>query len=154
MPVARYLLACCSLLAGMAHPAEILITDMQDIRFGVVPPTIGGLRATATFCVAIEPRGTYYVTGYGDGPAAAFNLQTPGGRQLPYLVLLSDRGRPRGEPLTPGVRVTGLRAKTPRRDGRCRQPPAQLAVEIDAATLSAAAPGDYRGTLRLTVAPE
>lgn len=135
--------------------AEVQITQLADIDFGRVPPTVSEVRSAANFCVALEPQGRFNIIATGDGPGGSFLLQQSGGvGAISYTVTVSDRGRGRGRLVQAGVPLGGLRALSPRPNGACSQPFGTVTAMIDGRALRAARPGFYRGTLNLLVAPE
>lgn len=143
--------------SAVLRAAELQIGSLEDIDFGRVPPTANRIRARASFCVALEPRGRYSITATGNGPGGRFLLQQSSASQLAglaYSVRVTDRGRRRGRLLQPGIPLSGLRALAPRPDGSCRGPFGTISVSLRGLDLRAARPGLYRGTLSLTVAPE
>jgi len=149
----------CSLLA-LSLPLhvsaeEILITDLEDLEFGVVPPTSGTLEASSDLCVVGPPRGFYSLLGFGNGTNGAFSLIESGNgvHTLDYSVSVTARGNGRGQPLIAGVPLTRLRPSNIRGNGRCA-PGGRISVIIDGEDIQGARPGRYNGTLTLTVMPE
>lgn len=140
---------------GFAADAQIQIRDLDDIDFGAVPPTIGDVRADASFCVAMAPRGRYSLIGRGDGPSGTFALTETGTEvhHINYIVRISDLGRRFGRVLRPGVAMNNLRASRQRQNGNCR-PEARIRIVVRGSQIAAAYPGRYEGTLSLTVVPE
>ena len=152
----RRLAALAPLLTALWLPmaaADIRIAELSDVRFGTLLPTAGPQTAVVTYCVALDPAGRYQMTASGDGPGGELLLHNAAGQRLPYRAWVNDRGRARGTELLPGQPVGGLRGKRPRGEA-CRPPPGRVTVEVGGAGLEGAAPGAYRGTLTLTVAPE
>lgn len=144
-----------SAISFSAHTAELQIKDLADIDFGEAPATIGTLRSNTSFCVAMQPRGRYSLVGFGNGAGGTFSLIDSGNgiHTLDYRVEVSDRGRRRGQPLLAGIPLSGLRASRFRNNGRCN-PRGAIAVIIDGNDIQNARPGQYKGTLMLTVVPE
>ena len=144
-----------NLLTGSAGGADIQVRDLEDINLGTVPPTVGNIRGSATFCVAMRPRGRYSLLGTGDGPGGRFAITETGTgvHRINYNVRVSDRGNRRGQRLRAGIPLRGLRASRFRNNGRCT-PRARVDVIVRAADTASAHPGRYEGTLTLTVVPE
>ena len=138
-----------------AYAADVQITDLNDVDFGVVPPTVGTLRADSDLCVSMQPRGRYSLVGFGNGTGGAFSLVDSGNgvHTLDYGVRINDRGNRRGRRLVAGVPLTNLRASRFSNNGRCN-PRGRIRVIINGADIQAARPGQYNGTLTLTVVPE
>ncbi len=146
-------LATMALVAASAAAVDIRISDLSDIDFGSVPPTAGPLINRMDFCVSMSENGRYNVIARGSGTADAFAIRN-GFQELPLTVRYTDKpGRP-GAQLTPGMPLGGLRAKKRRPGQDCRRPSASIEVELSAASLEAAGPGQYDGVLTLTVSPE
>ena len=153
-------LLCVCALGGSSLPIqlsaeEILITNLEDVDFGVVPPTTGTLEGNSDLCVVGPPRGFYSLLGFGNGSNGAFSLIETGNaiHTLDYSVSISDRGSNRGQPLIAGVPLTNLRPGNIRGNGRCA-PGGNIRVIIDGGDIQGTRPGHYNGTLTLTVVPE
>jgi hypothetical protein len=136
--------------AAMSNAATLSIVELEDVDFGTVPRNAGAISGDFRFCVSMDPKGPFQIIGVGDGTGGAFALlDTSGGSfEIGYAVVV------RGHELGPGVPFTGLRAAPPGAGGECRPPRYRLTVTVDAADLSSAPAGRYRGRLQLTVAPE
>lgn len=138
-----------------AADAELQIRDLQDLDFGLVPPTVGTLTADSDFCVPMVPRSRYSLIGFGNGSNGAFSLVDPGNtaHTIDYRVRISDRGRGNGDELFANTPLPGLRASNFLPNGRCN-PRGLIRVIIEGSEIQSAAPGSYDGTLTLTVVPE
>jgi hypothetical protein len=137
-------------IAATSNAATLSIVELEDVDFGTVPRSAGAITHSFRFCVSMDPRGPFQITGIGDGVGGAFALLNTGGGsfEIGYEVVV------RGHSLIPGVPYAGIRAGPPGPGGECRPPRYRLTVTIDAADLSSAPAGRYRGLLQLTVAPE
>jgi|GEM_PF-1487715 len=145
-------------LAGVtlcSSAADIQLGQLRDINFGAVPPTVGDLRGESPFCVSMQPRARYSLIGEGSGPQGSFRLTDAGNKAktVEYRITVTDRGRRRGRTLRPGQPLSNLRASRVRPNNRC-QPAGLIRVTVPAASIAAASPGRYAGTLSLTVVPE
>lgn len=150
----RHRLALLALLATTAgYAADIRISDLTDIDFGIVPPTAGQLVSTMDFCVSLDMNGQYGVVARGTGVARAFTLNN-GVSNLPYALRYSDNPGQPGTLMTPGFPEWGFRAKKRKKNEDCNKPSASIEVTIEAADLQAASAGQYFGQLVLTVTPE
>lgn len=155
----RPLLSALNLIFGLvsvnAHAATMQIVDLEDVDFGQVQTTATKLEQRLRFCVVSDPAGPYQISAYGSGPGGAFVLSVPGlATTIGFDAYISkQRGRP-GDPLVPGVPVTGLSAKPRLRNGRCHPPYVNLLIDINENDLSAAPGGRYAAILQITVAPE
>jgi hypothetical protein len=136
--------------AATSNAATLSIVELEDVDFGIVPRSAGAITQSFRFCVSIDPRGPFQITGTGDGSGGAFTLLNTGGGgfEIGYEVVII------GQVLIPGVPFTGIRAGPPGPGGECRPPRYRLTVTLDATDLASAMPGHYRGRLQLTVAPE
>lgn len=141
------------LAAASAVAVDIRISDLSDLDFGSIPPTAGPLTNTMDFCVSLSENGRYNVVARGSGPGDAFVLRN-GFWDLPYTLRYSDKPGRRGEELTPGLPLGGLKAKRRQPGQDCRRPAATIEVTISSASLESARSGRYNGVLRLTVSPE
>ncbi len=141
--------------SARAAEAQVQITELSDLDFGVVPPTVGTLTAESDLCVPMAPRSRYSLIGFGTGSGGAFSLVDSGNgvHSIDYQVRINDRGRSAGDELFAGTPMTGLRASNFLPNGRCN-PRGQIRIIIDGAEIGSAAPGNYNGTLTLTVVPE
>ena len=54
-----------------AADAELQITELKDLDFGLVPPTVGTLTADSDLCVPMVPRSRYSLIGFGNGSGGA-----------------------------------------------------------------------------------
>ncbi len=146
---------CAAITSIGAEAADVQISDLNDLDFGAVPPTIGTLSANSDLCVPMAPRGRYSLVGFGNGSGGAFSLVDSGNgvHQIDYSVRISDRGQGRAQELNAGVPLTELRASRFLNNNRCN-PRGNIEVIINGTDISGAPPGNYTGTLTLTVVPE
>ena len=138
-------------LTFSATAAEISITELNDVDFGPVSPTMGVLQERLRTCVNMTPPGPFQMLGLGYPGSGTFTLTSSAGESIDYSVAVQNRGR---HTMLPGIPVTGLMARQPRPTGDCQPPFTHIIIEIDSAQLQAAPGGRYRGTLELTVIPE
>lgn len=151
--LARICLAVALSLPGSGFTATIIITDLEDVTFGDLPPTIQGVRQRMSFCVNSDPAGPFRLTAIGveNGRFEVFN----GAQEaIPYQIYISRRRARLGREMFAGVTLNNLQARRLRSNGRCRPPRIWLSVLLDETALSRAPAGNYTGTLQITVAPE
>lgn len=145
---------CCS--CANAFAATLQITELSNVDLGEVPVGTDRLRQRMRFCVAMAPAGPFQITAFGAQHNGQFVLITGLGvdQGIGFDLFVSGRARGRGRQLTPGVPMSGLNARQPGRDGRCRPPFVQMRLVVDPRDLRTAASGRYGSQIQLTVAPE
>lgn len=135
--------------------ATIIITDLEDVEFGELPPTAVRVQQRISFCVNSDPAGPFRVTALGSGPSVTdFAISNEAGEVIPYSVYVARQRNRLGRALQPGVPSDPLQARRLGRDGRCRPPRVWLTVLIEDTDIQGAPGGRYAGTLQITVAPE
>jgi len=147
---------CCAATFPGALAATLQITELHDINLGEVPVGTDRLRQRMRFCVSMAPAGPFQITAFGTQHAGQFVLTNGLGVEqgIGFELFVSRRARARGRPLIPGVPMSGLNARAPRRDGSCRPPLVQMRLVVDRQDLRTAASGRYSAQIQLTVAPE
>ncbi|MFK7889141.1 MAG: hypothetical protein AB8G16_19975 [Gammaproteobacteria bacterium] len=151
-------LLCFVLLFALApsvvgQTSNIVISNLRDLDFGAVPPTVGSLRRVSRFCVGLDAGSTYRIAAVGSGEAGEFALS--GGLSiLPYTVHYSDRLNRRGRVLASGESQGDFRTRANINRSGCRRRTARITVSIGDQDLQAMPSGRYSGTLTLMVSPE
>jgi hypothetical protein len=146
--------ALAAMCAARAQGAELRISNLEDVDFGVVAGTANRIQQHVRICVSSTPAGPYQLTALGATAAGDFKLSSGGTAELDYSVLASPRGRGRSQPMSPGVPMGGFMAKEPRANGACQPPFSFVIIEIDPTDVQSAPGGQYNATLQLIVAPE
>lgn len=142
-------------LASPVQPAQLQITELEDIDFGSVVPGARNVRAQIRFCVVSIPAGPFQIIGMGSGSGGAFEMTHPVlDNTIAYDVFVQRSFGLFRRQLQPGVPNIVLFARPPRANGRCSPPYLRLLIDIDETTLRNAPGGEYRSILQLTVAPE
>ena len=144
------------LLVGLSVVAQanIRISGLQEIKFGIWTIGSGTLQSSNDICVAVDHPGPYQITAMGTGSANNFQL-TSGIDAINYMVFFNDTSGLSGrQQLTPGVPLTGLKGRKRKKKSDCNKPTANLSLEIPEVNLAAAPAGHYSGTLILVVSPE
>ena len=149
-----FLVAVALLVAAPLRGAELRISNLEDVDFGVVAGSANRIQQHIRICVSSAPAGPYQLTALGNAAGGDFKLTSGGAAELDYAVLASPRGRGNALPMTPGVPMTGFMAKEPRGNGACQPPFSFVIIEIDPVDVQGAPGGQYRATLQLIVAPE
>ena len=142
------------LLAQTTHAATIIITDLEDVDFGDLPPTSSTIAQRIRACVNSTPAGPYRLLAQGFTTDGSFHLTNGAGEALPYDVFASRRRNRLGRPLQAGIPRGGFSARSPNPNGRCRPPRVWITVVVQEEMLQQAPGGAYSGTLQITVAPE
>jgi hypothetical protein len=160
MPVRNWLAAlsaCGVALCGCpaaAQSTNVRISGLTDLAFGSL--TGGDVVRSENVCV-FSSTGTkgYRVTASGSGASNAFTLAN-GGAALPYEVQWNKlSNQTSGTGLTPNIALTGQTSTATQQ--QCNSGPTSsgtLILIIRGTSASAAAGGNYAGTLTLLIGPE
>lgn len=99
-------------LAGSAGAATVQISQLQDVTFTNLDPTVNASRNQSICVFSSTLLGGYSVTARGSGAGSAFTLSAGGSvNPLPYQVQWSaSAGANAGTALSPGVPLTGQSA--------------------------------------------
>jgi len=143
------------ILSTTSAYAVIRIYGLEDFNLGRWVLGAGSIRADASLCVAVVPRGPYQITAYGQGSGNSFVLSDVG-VNLPFRVFYNDRPRSNGaEELVPGQTLGGLRGRRVRGIRRaCSRPNANITVFVAESDLSQLPAGQYRGNVVIVAGPE
>ena len=141
---------------NVSHAAVLSITQLRDIVLGEVATSTDRLLYRVRACVNMTPAGPFQLTAFGDGPTGSFSLGNGVDDiyAVRYRVSVGNRPRRGLQTLAPGVPATGLFARQPRPNQRCRPPFTFIVVEIVREDLGRVPSGRYTGRLQLMVAPE
>lgn len=139
------------LISTPSHAQQLRIFSLQDVAFGDVPTGANNASQSMQFCVGMSPPGPIRMTAFGTSHNGRFALSSSNHHIVFDLKVRNNRFRSRD--LLPGVEITGITARPLRRNNRCRRP-LSIELDVDLATLRGAPPGNYRGLIQLTVAPE
>ncbi|MFT7652878.1 MAG: hypothetical protein ACI9UU_001987 [Candidatus Azotimanducaceae bacterium] len=134
--------------------ATIIITDLEDVEFGDLPPTSALVTQRIRICVNSTPPGPYRLTALGLTTTGAFELVNEAPQTITYVVHASTRRNGLGAPLVAGVPRTGFNSRQSNAGGRCLPPWLWITVMVTEQELQQAPGGRYWGTLQITVAPE
>lgn len=146
------------LLSTPVSAAKVSITNLEDVRFGTIDPSVDARIAQDVCAFSDNKTASYSVTALGAGPGFRFNLTAgPGLPGLPYEVEWNDQpGMQTGTSLMPGVASGGFTENA--QNKHCQQgsfETASLIVVLRSAALSTAVNNVfYVGTLIITIAPE
>lgn len=136
-------------------PTLVRITDVQDLNLGTFTGS-GDLSADDSVCVYTNlSAATYKITAVGNGISSAFTLKNAADVTIPYLVYWNDQPNTSGEvELDSGV-ASGTQDGANTSSQTCVGPGnnANFRVRILEASLLAAPPEVYTGTLSLLVEP-
>ena len=150
----------CGLGLAFGVNADVRTSDFADLYLGTWAG-VGNLQANDDVCIAIENADVYSVLVSGSGSMNEFVLSN-GSSWLNIEVFYNDDAGVNGaNQLTPGVVLSGQtipqnkKVKPKKSADDCKKRlNANVSVRVSESALAKASPGNYFGSLTLTIIPE